>query len=54
MRSLRVTAIASNMAFIAYAAYGHLQPILILHSVLLPLNIIRLMQIVGYVMARRG
>ena len=45
MRSLRLTAIASNMAFIAYAAYGHLQPILILHSILLPLNIIRLIQI---------
>jgi hypothetical protein len=45
MRSLRVTAIASNMAFIAYAAYGHLPPILILHSILLPLNIVRLMQI---------
>ena len=45
MRSLRATAIASNIAFIAYATYGHLPPILILHSVLLPLNIIRLMQI---------
>ena len=45
MRSLRLTAIASNLAFIAYGAYGHLQPILILHSILLPLNIIRLIQI---------
>jgi hypothetical protein len=45
MRSLRVTAIASNLAFIAYAAYGHMPPILILHSILLPMNIIRLIQI---------
>ena len=45
MRSLRVTAIASNLAFIAYAAYGHMPPILVLHSILLPMNIIRLIQI---------
>ena len=45
MRSLRVTAIASNLAFIAYAVAGGMLPILILHSILLPMNIVRLHQI---------
>ena len=39
---LRVAAIASNIAFIAYALGAQLYPILILHSVLLPLNLFRL------------
>ena len=45
MRPLRITAIASNLAFISYAAAANLHPIIILHSVLLPLNIYRLTQI---------
>jgi CRP/FNR family cyclic AMP-dependent transcriptional regulator len=45
LRSLRITAIASNLAFIAYAALGNMPPILILHTILLPLNIVRLIQI---------
>ena len=45
MMPLRVTAIASNLAFISYAwAYG-LTPILLLHGALLPLNIIRLVEL---------
>ncbi|HXV50367.1 MAG TPA: cyclic nucleotide-binding domain-containing protein [Candidatus Binatia bacterium] len=44
MIPLRVVAILSNMAFITYAVGGHLYPVLILHSVLLPLNCIRLRQ----------
>ena len=44
MRSLRTTAIASNLAFIAYAAIGYLPPILIFHTILLPMNIMRLVQ----------
>jgi hypothetical protein len=44
MRALRVTAIASNVAFILYATLAHLQPILILHGLLLPLNCARLLQ----------
>ena len=57
MRRLRVIAIASNVAFIAYAAVGRMLPILILHSVLLPMNIVRLVQIdgvVGGLRRRRG
>ena len=44
MLSLRATAIASNLAFITYAAVADMRPILILHSILLPVNVIRLAQ----------
>jgi hypothetical protein len=45
MMPLRLTAIASNLAFISYAwAYG-LTPILVLHGALLPLNIVRLIEL---------
>lgn len=44
MLSLRLVALASNLAFIGYAlAYG-LTPILVLHGALLPLNALRLAQ----------
>ncbi len=42
MLPLRVTAIASNIAFIGYAWANGLTPILILHATLLPLNLLRL------------
>ena len=45
MRPLRITAIVSNIAFLLYALNMHLQPILILHGILLPLNLFRLAQI---------
>jgi hypothetical protein len=45
MRWLRVTAIASNFAFIYYAATAHLPPVLVLHTILLPVNVLRLLQI---------
>jgi hypothetical protein len=54
MRPLRMVAIASNVAFIAYAMTAHLYPVLILHSILLPLNVTRLLQIElgrGFLMA---
>ncbi|HLG46999.1 MAG TPA: hypothetical protein VKY24_12225 [Reyranella sp.] len=44
MVPLRLTAIASNIAFIAYAWVCGLTPILILHAMLLPLNLVRLVQ----------
>jgi len=44
MRALRLSAITSNLAFICYAAVVGLLPILILHSVLLPVNLFRLAQ----------
>jgi CRP/FNR family transcriptional regulator, cyclic AMP receptor protein len=44
MIPLRIIGIASNLAFIKYAFGAHLYPVLILHSILLPLNCIRLVQ----------
>lgn len=44
MVNLRIVAICSNFAFIAYALLLHLLPILVLHVVLLPLNGWRLVQ----------
>jgi CRP/FNR family cyclic AMP-dependent transcriptional regulator len=45
MMPLRILAIASNVAFIAYAASEALIPVLVLHSVLLPVNLARLYEI---------
>jgi CRP/FNR family transcriptional regulator, cyclic AMP receptor protein len=45
MIPLRITAISSNIAFIVYAFFGGLHPIFVLHSVLLPLNLVRTAQI---------
>jgi hypothetical protein len=42
MMSLRVVAIASNVAFIAYGALAGISPVLLLHVVLLPVNMLRL------------
>jgi hypothetical protein len=44
MVNLRIAAICSNVAFIAYALVLHLPPILVLHVILLPLNGWRLAQ----------
>ena len=44
MVNLRVVAICSNFAFIAYALLLHLLPVLLLHVILLPLNGWRLVQ----------
>ena len=42
MVRLRLAAIAANLLFIAYAAMLGLWPILLLHGILLPLNLWRL------------
>ena len=44
MRHLRAMAIVSNLAFIAYGAINGLLPVLILHLLLLPLNLRRLIE----------
>ena len=44
MDALRLAAIASNMAFIAYGYFAHLAPVLLLHALLLPINIYRLVE----------
>jgi len=46
MRLLRTIAIFSNLAFITYGTIEWLPPVLFLHLVLLPLNIVRLRQAV--------
>jgi hypothetical protein len=45
MRTLRIVAICSNVAFIAYSALEWLPPVLILHITLLPLNVLRLTEL---------
>jgi hypothetical protein len=45
MRMLRIIAIFSNVAFISYGALDWLLPVLSLHLLLLPLNLLRLKQI---------
>ena len=45
MVALRCVAIASNVAFVSYAYYEGLLPILILHGLLLPMNLYRLSQL---------
>lgn len=42
MGALRWMAIASNLAFIAYGGLADLGPVLVLHLLLLPLNLVRL------------
>jgi hypothetical protein len=45
MRLLRTAAIFSNLAFITYGTLQWLPPILVLHVVLLPLNMVRLSEV---------
>ena len=42
MVALRCMAIASNLAFIAYGGMADLGPVLVLHLLLLPVNVLRL------------
>jgi CRP-like cAMP-binding protein len=42
MIPLRAAAIVANVAFILYGAFSHTMPVLLLHALLLPLNILRL------------
>ena len=44
---LRIVAVASNVAFLAYGIALGLMPVWILHLVLLPVNLIRLWQVGG-------
>jgi len=43
--ALRCVAIASNLAFIAYGYLGDLTPVLLLHVLLLPVNVLRLAEL---------
>jgi CRP/FNR family transcriptional regulator, cyclic AMP receptor protein len=56
MVRLRWVAIGSNVLFILYGYFGHIYPVMILHTILLPVNVIRLGQIyrLGRGLARPG
>ncbi len=45
MQHLRFIGILSNVAFIGYGALAWLPPVLCLHMLLLPLNLVRLMEL---------
>ncbi len=45
MAALRCLAIASNLAFIAYGTLAGLGPVLVLHLLLLPVNVLRLVDL---------
>jgi CRP/FNR family transcriptional regulator, cyclic AMP receptor protein len=42
---LRIMAIASNLAFILYGYAARIEPVLVLHLILLPVNLVRLAQV---------
>ena len=52
MRLLRTVAILSNLAFITYGTIAWLPPVLFLHMVLLPLNAVRLAEVVRATQAK--
>ncbi|MGC1777663.1 MAG: cyclic nucleotide-binding domain-containing protein [Xanthobacteraceae bacterium] len=45
MVPLRIIAICSNVLFAAFGAFAHIYPVLVLHLVLFPVNVTRLIQI---------
>jgi hypothetical protein len=45
MIMLRLLALASNILFAAYGYIDHLLPVLVLHLVLFPVNILRLLEL---------
>jgi hypothetical protein len=54
MMALRLTALASNVAFIAYAISASLPPVGALHLLLLPLNAWHLMHLLVHDRKRRS
>jgi hypothetical protein len=54
MLYLRLVAIGSNILFILFGSVAHIYPVLVLHLVLLPVNLARLMRIRGRVDAYRA
>jgi hypothetical protein len=46
---LRIVAVASNVAFLAYGVALGLIPVWLLHLVLLPVNLVRLWQVGGHI-----
>lgn len=46
MIPLRVAALCSNVCFLAYGSSLHLGPVIVLHTMLIPINVWRLIQAV--------
>jgi len=44
---LRAMAITSNLAFILYGYAAGIEPVLVLHLILLPINVMRLLESLG-------
>ena len=53
MLPMRILAIGANFCFIGYGAMGLFMPVLMLHLILLPINIVRLFTLVEPLKARR-
>jgi CRP/FNR family cyclic AMP-dependent transcriptional regulator len=49
MVPLRAVAICSNVLFASYGVFAHIYPVLILHTILLPVNAVRLYQILDLI-----
>jgi hypothetical protein len=49
MLPLRIVAIASNVLFATFGVFAHIYPVLVLHVILLPVNVTRLVQILRLV-----
>jgi len=54
MVPLRIFAIGSNVLFAAYGGFAHIYPVLMLHLILLPVNSIRLIQILQLIKSVRA
>jgi len=54
MVPLRIFAIGSNVLFAAYGGFAHIYPVLMLHVILLPVNSIRLIQILQLIKSVRA
>jgi hypothetical protein len=47
MAMLRLAALASNLLFAAYGFIDHLPPVLLLHVILFPVNLVRLYELLA-------
>jgi len=54
MLPLRAVAIGSNILFATYGALAHIYPVLVLHVILLPVNVARLVQILRLIKGIRA
>ena len=54
MVPLRIFAIGSNVLFASYGGFAHIYPVLMLHLILLPVNSIRLIQILQLIKSVRA